>query len=395
MMLLNSYVLLCLALYASQTIATIAFPEQKEAIWTTKNFTFHSGEIIQNFKIGYITLGNRANPAVLILHGTAQNSKSLFTPDFTDQLFGQNQVLDASKYYIIIPDAIGVGKSTKPSDGLRAKFPNYNYDDMVLGQYRLVTEGLGIKHLHLVLGNSMGGSQAWLWGIYYKDMMDYLIPMASAPAAMAGRNWIMRRILTQTIRNDPTWQNGNYTVQPQSIKVANTMFSFATSGGSQHLQKIAPNTTNAEIAIQQRLNTPIIDANNFLYQWESSRDYNPVGVDQIKAKVLAINAEDDERYPPELGLIEPILKQIKNSKLYLIPRSPETNGHGTTVQAKWWKEEATKFLNGEYDTKPPSFRPTKPPTRHGKHDDRDDKSDEDHDMVTVERHVFLRGSTSN
>ena len=200
-----------------------------------------------------------------------------------------------ARHFIILPDAIGAGKSAKPSDGARTKFPRYNYDDMVLSQYRLVTEGLGIKHLRLVIGNSMGGMHTWLWGVKYPEFMDALVPMASQPTEMSGRNWMLRRMLTESIRRDPDWNEGNYTAPPRGLKLANQFFGFATIGGNQALYKAAPTRAKADQIVDERLAAPFTaDANDFLYQWEASRDYNPApGLERIRAALLAINSADD------------------------------------------------------------------------------------------------------
>jgi homoserine O-acetyltransferase len=268
------------------------------------------------------------------------------TRDFADELFGPGQPLDASRYYIILPDALGTGQSTRPSDGLRVKFPRYNYDDMVLAQYRLVTEGLGVKHLRLVLGNSMGGMQAWLWGLQHPDMMDALVPMACLPVAMSGRNWMLRRMLTQSIRNDPEWNNGNYAAQPRGMQSHLLYFSLATSGGNQGLMKQAPGAAKGDDYIARQLAQPFRgDANDTLYQWESSYDYDPSpGLDRIRAAVLAINAADDERNPPELGVMEREIKRIRNARYVLIPGGPDTRGHGTTAMARLYKQEIAELL---------------------------------------------------
>ena len=302
-------------------------PQPKEGVWTAKNFRFHTGEVMPELKIGYITIGDPSGIPVLILHGTAGRASNMLAKNFGGELFGPDQVLDASKYFIIIPDAIGVGNSTKPSDGLKTKFPRYNYEDMVDAQYRLVSEGLGIKHLRLVLGNSMGGMQTWLWGVKYPDYMDLMVPMASSPTQMSGRNWMMRRMIIDSIRNDPEWQGGNYTKQPKSVQFATVYFNIGFSGGNQGLYRLAPNSDAADQLLNQRLSAPFVaDANDNLYQWESSRDYNPKPyLEKIKARVLAINSADDERNPPELGFMEKELPRIKNAKLYLIPASPETS----------------------------------------------------------------------
>ena len=191
------------------------YPAPKQGEWIARDFKFHTGEVMPELRMHYTTVGEPTGQPVLVLHGTGGSANSMLTPDFAGELFGPGQPLDATKYYIIIPDAIGAGKSSKPSDGLRAKFPQYNYDDMVEAQYRLLTEGLGIKHLRLVIGNSMGGMHTWIWGEKYPDFMDALVPMASQPTAMAGRNWMMRRMLIETIASDPEYNNGKYTTQPQ------------------------------------------------------------------------------------------------------------------------------------------------------------------------------------
>ena len=321
------------------------YPNQTEGVWVAKNFTFHTGESFKELKIGYVTLGNPSNPAVVILHGTAGTAKGLLNKDFGEQLFLEGQVLDANKYFIIIPDSIGVGNSSKPSDGLRAKFPNYNYDDMVLAQYRLVSEGLNIAHVKLVLGNSMGGMQAWIWGYKWPSFMDFLVPLASTPSTMSGRNWILRRFISETVRQDPEWKNGNYTKQPNGARLASVFYPFATSGGTKRLQSIAPNSDKADALVNDRLKAPFtMDANDFLYQWESSRDFDPgAHLSAIEAKVLAINSEDDERNPIELGIMEKQLRKIKSAELYLIPASEQTLGHSTTSQAKWWKDQLKRL----------------------------------------------------
>jgi homoserine O-acetyltransferase len=323
------------------------YPNQKEGVWTAKDFQFHTGQTMQDLKVGYITLGDPSKPAVLILHGTAGSAKSMLVDSFAGQLFAKDQSLDAEKYFIIIPDAIGVGKSSKPSDGLRTKFPRYDYNDMVQAQYRLVTEGLGIKHLNLIIGNSMGGMQTWIWGTEYPQFMDGLVAMASTPIAMGGRNWILRKFISETVRQDPAWNNGNYVNQPPSARLVNNFYGFASSGGSKHLQYLAPNSEKADALIEERLKAPFpIDANDFLYQWESSADFDPsANLEKIEAKVLAINSADDERNPPELGLMQKQLQRIHTAELYLIPSSEQTMGHGTTMQAKWWKEKFTKWLS--------------------------------------------------
>jgi homoserine O-acetyltransferase len=333
-----------MAILATTALAA-DYPAPREADWTAPNFRFHTGETMP-VRLHYTTIGAPTGQPVLVLHGTAGNAATMLNPGFAGALFGPGQALDASRYFIILPDALGTGKSTRPSDGLRAKFPAYNYDDMVQAQYRLVTEGLGIKHLRLVIGNSMGGMQTWNWGVTYPDMMDALVPMASQPTAMASRNWIMRRTLTQAIRSDPAWLGGDYTSQPQGFRVAMVMFNFATSGGALAWQAQAPTGAAADALVADRMAAPMpADANDYLFQWESSRDYDPaLQLGRIKAAVLAINSADDERNPPESGLTAAAIAKIPGARLHLIPASADTRGHGTTGMAKFWQAELAQFL---------------------------------------------------
>jgi len=321
-------------------------PAPKEADWTASDFRFHTGDVMPAMRIHYTTVGSPSGEPVLVLHGTAGSGSGMLTPAFAGELFGPGQPLDAAKYFVILPDAIGAGKSAKPSDGLRAKFPRYNYDDMVLAQYRLVTEGLGIRHLRLVIGNSMGGMHAWLWGVRYPEFMDALVPMACQPTEMSGRNWMMRRMLIDAVRKDPDWKGGDYVAQPAALRIAAVFFGVATIGGSQAYYKAAPTREKADKLLDDRLAAPFTaDANDYLYQWEASGDYNPApGLDRIRASVLAINSADDERNPPELGIMERELPRIKGARLYLISGSEETRGHGTTGMARFYKAQLADFL---------------------------------------------------
>ena len=328
------------------TASAADFPKPEEGTWVVRDFRFHTGEVLPELRLHYTTVGARSGEPVLILHGTTGSGTGFLTPAFAGELFGAGQPLDASRYFIILPDAIGTGKSTKPSDGMRMGFPKYNYDDMVDAQHRLVREHLGVRHLRLVLGNSMGGMQTWIWAQKYPDFMDVAVPMASLPTEMSGRNWMMRRLLIESIRNDPEWMNGQYTKQPRGLQLASVFFAVGTSGGNQGLYKNAPTREKADQLLQQRLSAPFRgDANDHLYQWESSRDYNPSpGLERIRAVLLAINSADDERNPPELGVLEREIKRVKNGRAHVIPASSETAGHGTTGQAKFWKHELAEVL---------------------------------------------------
>ena len=325
------------------------YPTPAEGDWVVRDFRFHTGEVLPELRLHYTTVGARTGEPVLILHGTAGSGTSMLSNDFAGELFGPGQPLDANRYFIILPDAIGTGKSTKPSEGLKARFPQYNYDDMVQAQYRLVKEHLGIRHLRLVLGNSMGGMQTWMWGEKYPDYMDTLVPMASMPTAMSGRNWMLRRMIIDSVRNDPDWNNGNYTRQPRNLQSTLVYFGIATSGGSQALYAAAPTREKADALLDARLKQPLAgDANDILYQWDSSKDYDPApGLERIQAAVLVINSADDERNPPELGVLDREMKRVRNGHVIMIPASDQTRGHGTTGMAKFWKKDLAAFLQSQ------------------------------------------------
>ena len=317
-----------------------------ERDWVARDFRFHTGEVMPELRLHVTTIGDPAGEPVLVLHGTAGSGTGFLAPAFAGELFGPGQPLDARRYYIILPDAIGTGKSTRPSDGMRTRFPRYDYADMVEAQYRLVSEGLGVRHLRAVIGNSMGGMQAWLRGERHPDFMDAIVPMACQPTEMAGRNWMMRRLLVESIRADPGWQNGNYTTQPRGLALALTVFGVATSGGTQAYHAQAPNRAKADELIAARLAAPVTaDANDLIYQWESSADYDASrDLERIEATVLAINSADDERNPPELGIMEREMKRVKRGRFVLLPTSAETRGHATTSFARLWKQHLEELL---------------------------------------------------
>jgi homoserine O-acetyltransferase len=323
------------------------YPAAKDADWVARDFRFHTGEVLPEVHLHYRTIGKPEGIPVVVLHGTGSSGLSMLTPAFAGELFGPGQPLDAEKYFIILPDAIGHGNSTKPSDGLKTKFPQYNYADMVDAQYRLVAEGLGIKHARMVIGNSMGGMNVWLWGEKYPGYMDVLVPMASQPTAMASRNWILRRMMLESIRQDPEYANGNYNSQPHSVRLASAFFAFATSGGTLNYQKQAPTRALADKLVDTRLAAPATsDANDFLWQWSSSGDYDASpDLEKIEARLLLINAADDERNPPETGITEAAMKRVKDGKLLLIPASEQTSGHATTGNAKFYKQALQELLD--------------------------------------------------
>jgi homoserine O-acetyltransferase/O-succinyltransferase len=330
----------------SVTAMAADYPAPREGDWVAKDFKFHTGQVMPELKLHYTTVGEPNGQPVLVLHGSGGSAASMLTPSFAGELFGPGQPLDASKYYIIIPDGVGHGKSSKPSDGMKTAFPKYDYEDMVDAQYLLVKEGLGIAHLRLVIGNSMGGMHSWVWGVRYPAFMDALVPMASQPTEMAARNWMLRRIMMETIRNDPDYNGGNYTSQPRMMKYAITAYRFASAGGTLGYQTLAPTAAKADKMVDEQLAMAVpSDANDFIYQWDASHDYNPsAGMEKIEAMVLAINAADDERNPPETGVTAAAIKRIKNGKLYLIPASTETRGHLTTGNASFYAQQLKELL---------------------------------------------------
>lgn len=340
----HASVALLLALAALVAFAA-DYPAPKEGDWIVRDFRFHTGEVLPELKLHYTTVGEPTGEPVLVLHGTTGSAASMLTPGFAGELFGPGQPLDARRHYIILTDAIGTGKSSKPSDGLRMRFPKYNYDDMVRAQYRLVTEHLGVKHLRLVIGNSMGGMQTWMWAGMYPRFMDIAVPMASLPNEMSGRNWMMRRLLAESIRNDPDWQGGNYKEQPRGWRIAAVFFATGTSGGNHGLYKLGPTREKADAVVESRIKAVRGDANDQLLQWESSYDYNPAPLlERIEATLVAINSADDERNPPELGILDREIKRVKHGRVFLIPASEQTSGHATTGQAKFYKTELAQLM---------------------------------------------------
>ncbi len=346
MKLFNPSVAIAFALVSFSALAA-DYPAPKQGEWVAHDFKFHTGETIPELRIHYTTIGETSGQPVMVLHGTGGSSASMLTPTFAGELFGSGQPLDATKYYIIIPDALGHGRTSKPSDGLKTRFPQYDYADMVDAQYRLLGEGLGVRHLRLIIGNSMGGMETWLWAERYPGYMDAAVPMASQPTAMASRNWMLRRMMLETIRSDPEYNNGNYTTQPRFMKIASVFFGIATAGGTLNYQKLAPTREQADKIVDSRLAAPMAaDANDFLWQWGSSADYDAASsLERIEASLLAINSADDERNPPETGLMVGALKRVKNGKLYLIPASEQTSGHLTTGNAKFYQQQLQQLLS--------------------------------------------------
>lgn len=323
-----------------------------EGDWTAPSFRFGSGEILGELRLHYTTLGQprrdasgRVNNAVLILHGTGGTGKPFLGPNFGGVLFGPGQPLDASRYFIVLPDGIGHGKSSKPSDGLHARFAHYDYDDMVRAQYLLLTQGLKVDHLRLVMGTSMGGMQTWVWGEMYPGFMDALMPLASAPVEIAGRNRMFRKMIIDAIRTDPEWQNGEYKTPPRGLIAAHYALFMMTSSPLQ-LHRAAPVRDQADEEFARLRERALrADANDMLYQFESSRNYNPApNLEKIEAPLVAINSADDEVNPPELGILEREIRRVKRGSYVLIPVSEETRGHGTHSRAVMWQQHLIDLL---------------------------------------------------
>jgi homoserine O-acetyltransferase len=329
------------------------YPIPLEGDFVLPNFRFQSGETLPELKLHYRTIGTAqkngagvVSNAVLVLHGTGGSGRSLLRESFADALFGPGKLLDATRYYIILPDGIGHGRSSKPRDGLHARFPHYNYADMVLAQYRLLTEKLDVHHLRLVMGTSMGGMQSWVWGETYPDFMDALLPLASLPVEIAGRNRMQRRMILDAIRNDPEWKNGEYEQQPHGLVTAVYILILMGSSPLQ-MQKAAPTREAADKLLDELVRARLkgLDANDLLYQVDASRDYNPApGLGKIKAPLVAINSADDEINPPELGIMERMIQRVPRGRFELIPISDKTHGHGTHSYADVWKEHLAELL---------------------------------------------------
>lgn len=334
-------------LLAASLLRAASYPAPVEADFTIRNFHFHDGETLAELKLHYTTVGNPANPAVLIMHGTGGSGRGFLGAGFAGELFGPGQPLDATKYFIVLPDGIGHGKSSKPSDGMRAHFPRYCYHDMVTADYRLLTEQLHIRHMRLIMGTSMGAMHSWLFGEMYPDFMDALMPLASAPVEIAGRNRILRRMIIDSIRDDPDWKNGDYEKPPvRGLVSAQYGLTMMTSSPLQMLKQY-PTRAQADAAFDRIKERALrTDANDMLYQFESSTDYNPQPeLEKITARLIAVNSADDQVNPPELGIMEREIKRVKHGQYVLIPISDETRGHGTHSVAKLWKQYVTELLH--------------------------------------------------
>ena len=331
-----------------------AKPATAEGDFVVKNFQFRSGESLPELRLHYTTLGKpardaqgRVSNAVLILHGTGGTGHQFLSPIFAGELFGPGQLLDATRYYIVLPDGIGHGKSSKPSDGLHAHFPQYDYDDMVAAQHRLLTEGLGVNHLRLVMGTSMGCMHSFVWGETFPSFMDALMPLACLPVQIAGRNRIWRKMVMDAIRNDPEWKSGEYSAEPQqALRTALDLLLIAGSAPL-YVQKTYPTRDAADEGLEDyfKARSAALDANDLLYAVNASRNYDPSPhLEKITAPAMYINSADDFINPPELGIAEREIKRVKNGRFVLLPITDETRGHGTHTRAAVWKQYLDELL---------------------------------------------------
>ena len=340
------------ALVASLLLSSVAAAQRTEADFIAKDFKFVSGETLPELRIHYTTLGKPQKDsrgvvrnAVLLLHGTTGSGTGLVSP--MSLLFRTGELLDTAKYFIILPDGIGHGKSSKPSDGMRMRFPKYTYDDMVESQRRLLVEGLGVTHLRLVMGTSMGCMHAWVWGTQHPDFADGLVPLACAPSAIAGRNRMIRKMIIDDIMSDPEWKGGEYTAPPtRGMRAAmGQLFIMTSAPLVQH--RSAPTRGAADSSIMAYIDRQAraLDANDVIYAFESSRDYDPSSqLEKVIVPVLAINSADDFVNPPELGLMEKLMPRVKKGRYILIPTSDRTRGHGTHSQPAIWHDYLAEFL---------------------------------------------------
>jgi homoserine O-acetyltransferase len=329
------------------------YPAPQQGDFTIRNFVFSTGETLPAVTMHYRTIGQprrdpqgRIRNVVLVLHGTTGSGAQFIRPDFAGELFGPGQLLDAATHFIVIPDNLGHGQSTRPSAGLRAAFPRYGYRDMVQAQYRLLTDGLGVSHLRLVIGTSMGGMHAWMWGQMYPDFMDALMPLASLPSAISGRNRMWRKIAMDAIRLDPEWQNGTYSSQPRGLRTAAGMLAFVSSNPVLR-QAEAPTMAAADSWLDTYVDNLVktADANDVLYAIQASWDYDPEpGLARIKAPLLAVNFADDLVNPPELGILERLTPRVPRGRAVVMPLSDRTRGHGSHTVAPLWKAYLAELL---------------------------------------------------
>ena len=343
-----------IVLSTSMAVGAAQYRAPVERDFTVKDFKFTSGETLHELRLHYRTLGEPrrdadgiARNAVLILHGTTGNGEQFIRPEFAGELFGVGQPLDAGQFFIVLPDGIGHGKSSKPSDGLRARFPHYGYIDMVESQRRLLVDSLHVSHLRLVMGTSMGGMQTWLWGELHPQFMDALMRLASVPTQISGRNRAWRRVVIDAIRKDPAWQGDNYAVQPPGFDIATEMI-WLVSSNPVLRQAQAPTLSQADAMLDAYVaqHRKTDDANDVLYAVEASRDYDPgPALGSIRAPLVVVNSADDLVNPPELGILEREIKRVPGARAVVIPFSPHTQGHGSHTMAALWKPELVELLD--------------------------------------------------
>jgi homoserine O-acetyltransferase len=348
----------CVVLLLFAAIACLAaraadYPAPTPGNFVVKDFTFKSGEKLAEVKLHYYTLGTpqkdasgKVRNAVLILHGTGGSGRQFISPNFGGVLFGPGQLLDATKYFIVLPDNVGHGDSSKPSDGMHMRFPHYEYDDMIELQYRLLTQGLGVNHLRLVMGTSMGGMHSWLWAEQHPDFMDAAMPLASLPVEIAGRNRMTRRMIIDAIRTSPDWNNGEYKEQPHGLAAALDILLMMGSAPLR-MQKDLPTREQAdkflEDFIAARMKTT--DANDMIYYFDASRNYNPEPqLEKITAPLTAVNSADDQINPPELKILDRDIQRVKNGKYVLLPITDQTRGHGTHTWPAIWGNYLEELL---------------------------------------------------
>ncbi len=330
------------------------YPAPVEGDYIIKDFHFRSGETLPELRMHYRTIGTlqkdasgKTTNAILAGHGTGGAGSSLLNPAFANVLFAPGGLLDATKYFIILPDGIGHGKSSKPSDGLHMKFPRYTYDDMVAALHEVLTKGLDVNHLRLVMGTSMGGMQTWVWGEMYPDFMDALMPLASNPVEIAGRNRVWRFMAIDAIKNDPEWMGGEYKTEPMRGLTTAQDLLLLVGSAPLNWQAVAPTREAAEKFYLDRFKPAVarLDANDLIYQLDASREYNPQPkLEMIKAPLIAVNSADDFINPPELGIVEREIKRVKRGKFVLLPITEETRGHGTHTIAKIWQNYLKELL---------------------------------------------------
>jgi homoserine O-acetyltransferase len=330
------------------------FPAPTEGDFVVRDFRFGTGETLPSLNLHYRTIGTPRRDAsgvvgnaVLILHGTGGTGAGFLSRTYGGELFGPGQILDATRYFIILPDGIGHGKSSKPSDGLHARFPKYTYDDMVRSQHLLLTEGLKVNHLRLVMGTSMGAMHCWVWGEMYPDFADGLVPLASVPTQIAGRNRIMRTMIMDSITKDPAWMNGEYREPPHQglVGAINLLMMMTSSPLQWHKSGQTRDAADKWYEDQIASRVASTDANDMLYQYNASREYDPSpNLEKITTHLLAINSADDVVNPPELGLMEKLMPRVKHGKYILIPTSDQTRGHGTHSLPLVWGEYLQDFM---------------------------------------------------